>query len=145
MCEAAQACGVPYVTVRWHIVHDPAFAEQVELVHKEFVERAKGYMLTHMARPGNYMDRVTIARRFEPGVWGDQVRHSVEVNVTHVQQALQRAEAIETDLEVESKREDGTTEWNNGSGLKPPGGGVNDGDIPSTGRRMKKVFDRRDM
>jgi hypothetical protein len=80
LCAASVAVGVPYATARWHLEADPAFKEAVDGCHREFVERAKGYMIQHMSRPGNYMDRVTIARRFEPGVWGNEVnvRHSVD-------------------------------------------------------------------
>lgn len=115
--DASRTCGVEPRSLRYHLEFDPEFKARIDDIHREFVERAKGYMLTHMARPGNYMDRVTIARRFEPGVWGDQVRHSVEVNVTHVTQALQHAEALETTLEVEQKSPtvEGTTERNNGT------------------------------
>lgn len=100
LCDSSVAVGAPYATVRWYQENDPAFKGLIDQVHKEFVERAKGYMLTHMARPGNYMDRVTIARRFEPGVWGDQVKHSLDVNVTHVTEALKKAESIEAELEA---------------------------------------------
>lgn len=98
--DASRSRAVEPRHLRYHIEHDPEFKARIDDIHKEFVERAKGYMLTHMARPGNYMDRVTIARRFEPGVWGDQVKHSLDVNVTHVTEALKKAESIEAELEA---------------------------------------------
>jgi hypothetical protein len=99
MTEACAAAGLAPRSFRQIRAVDTELDAAVTEIEREFVERAKGYMLTHMARPGNYMDRVTIARRFEPGVWGDTPRLQVDVNVTHVDGALQRAKAIEAELE----------------------------------------------
>lgn len=92
MLEAAKAAGLDCRVIRQLRGVDEKFDTEIQECERGFVERAKGYMLTHMARPGNYMDRVTIARRFEPGVWGDQVNHNVQHNVTVVKQITARTE-----------------------------------------------------
>ena len=81
LSEAARITGVTLRGIRQLRAEDEAFNQALTECEHAFVENAKGWMLTHMARPGNYMDRVTIARRFEPGVWGDQVNHTVTHNV----------------------------------------------------------------
>ncbi len=108
--DASRSRGVEPRHLRWHIEHDEEFKARVDDIHREFVERSKGYMIQHMARPGNYMDRVTIARRFEPGVWGDQVKHTVEHNVTVTQQLAHNAQkVVDSTLEVEAIDAEGTS------------------------------------
>src|SRR6266446_4836807 len=104
--DASRSRGVEPRHLRWHIEHDEEFKARVDDIHREFVERSKGYMIQHMARPGNYMDRVTIARRFEPGVWGDQVKHNVAVT----QQLAHNAQkVVDSTLEVEAIDAEGTS------------------------------------
>lgn len=93
--DASRSVGVDPRQLRYHREQDEAFNRELDDIHREFVERAKGYMLTHMARPQNYMDRVTIARRFEPGVWGDQVQHTVKHQVELVKNLVEKNERYE--------------------------------------------------
>src|SRR5262249_35023319 len=102
--EACRVAAVAPRSLRQARDADPQLNAMLSECERGFVEKAKGYMLEHMARPGNYMDRVTIARRFEPGVWGDNPRLQVDVNITQVTDAIRKAESIDAELlETDSK------------------------------------------
>ena len=94
LSEAARLTGTNLRHIRWLRANDEKFNDDLTEAEHGFVESAKSYMLLHMARPGNYMDRVTIARRFEPGVWGDQVNHTVTHNVELTKNLAEKARQL---------------------------------------------------
>jgi hypothetical protein len=105
LSESVRVAGMKLRDLRQLRASDEKLDDELREVELGFVEKAKGLMMLHMQRPGNYMDRVTIARRFEPGLWGNTINHEV---THHVEQMAKMAGEARKIIDTEAGADDST-------------------------------------
>lgn len=89
--QACRTLGVDTRLLRRHKAQDEQFAADLAEVEWGFVETMKGYMLGFASNPKCFNDRIAIARRFEPGQWGNQINVDVKHSLERVETLGQKA------------------------------------------------------
>lgn len=87
--ESARLTGVNARTMRYHIRADEKFREEFEEAREALCDQAEGFIVQHMARPSNVIDRLSFLRAYRPKVWniGANQPPSVQVQINNIDNA----------------------------------------------------------
>lgn len=90
--------GVIPRTFRWLMNQDRELMGAIVEARERISDKAEGHIVEHMGNRGNVIDRLAWLRAWRPGVWNPDKRVQLDVNVTQVTQAIDKAGAYEAEL-----------------------------------------------
>lgn len=94
----AQAVGNDKTTVWYSLQRDPEFNKAFELIKEGLTDQLESKVYEYGQRPTNFLDRIAWLKARRPDVWNPERKVTIDMNVNHLTQAIDKAGALDAEL-----------------------------------------------
>lgn len=95
---AAALIGHPRETIYLAIDKDPEFKRAFEAVQQGLTDNLESKVYEYGQRPTNFLDRIAWLKARRPDVWNPERKVTIDMNVNHLTQAIDKAGALDAEL-----------------------------------------------